>query len=269
MFFRTVIRPKTENSRKLRDIMDINNARRLLETIPENARVIDVGGGAAPFPRADYVIDASSYGELGRGSDGNIHKQLNVAPRYSADRWIKTDLCNHNRWPVEDKAFDFAICSHLLEDIRDPIWVCSELCRIAKAGYIEVPSRVVEQSKGVENPRHAGYYHHRWLVTRQQDRLEFRHKPHVLHSVKDAIVTCVAPGRRINPDHAIVTLDWSGHFEALEILEFDEQTVIRELCDFASKSQQLPNLTVKVPMPALQLVKRRIFYFRLGLGRAG
>src|SRR5579862_8907000 len=248
--------------------MDFENAKRLLRTIPADAKVVDVGGGAAPFPRANYVIDAMPFEKAGTGSDGNIHQKLGIEPRYSEERWIQTDLCDRRPWPIADRSFDFAICSHLLEDIRDPIWVCSELCRIAKAGYIEVPSRVVEQSKGVENPRHAGYYHHRWLVTRQQDRLEFRHKPHVLHSVKDAIVTCVGPGRRINPDHAIVTLDWSGHFEALEILEFDEQAVIRELCDFASKSQQLPNLTVKVPMPALQLVKRRIFYFRLGLGRA-
>ena len=246
--------------------MDIKNARRLLETIPENAKVIDVGGGAAPFPRADYVIDALSYGELGGGSDGNIHKQLDVPPRYSAERWIQADLCDHSPWPIADKSFDFAICSHLLEDIRDPIWVCSELRRIAKAGYIEVPSRMVEQSKGIENPRHAGYYHHRWLVTRDQNRLEFRHKPHVLHSVNNAIVTRLGPGRRINPDYATVSLDWSGSFEAVEVLEFDEQKVITELCDFAAKSRHLPNLTVKVPMTTFKLIQRRIFYLRLAQG---
>jgi hypothetical protein len=141
--------------------MDIENARRLLGIIPGEAMVVDVGGGAAPFPRADYVIDAMPYEKRGVGSDGDIHKRFGISPRYSEDRWIQTDLCSRRPWPIADKAFDFAVCSHLLEDIRDPIWVCSELRRIAKAGYIEVPSRVVEQSKGIENPRHAGYYHHR------------------------------------------------------------------------------------------------------------
>lgn len=249
--------------------MDINNARRLLESIPGGATVVDVGGGAAPFPRADYVVDAMPYEKLGGGSDGDIHKSLGITPRYSADRWIQTDLCDRRPWPIADKAFDFAICSHLLEDIRDPIWVCSELRRIAKAGYIEVPSRVVEQSKGVENPRHAGYYHHRWLITRKQNGLEFRHKPHVLHSVNNAIVTQLSPGRRINPQHAIVTLDWSGHFEAVEVLEFDERKVISELCEFAAGARRLPNLTVKVPIPIVQFIKRRIFYWRLRLGQAG
>jgi len=249
--------------------MDIENARRLLETIPGEATVVDVGGGAAPFPRADYVIDAMPYEKLGAGSDGNIHKRLGIKPRYSEDRWIQTDLCDRRPWPIANKAFDFAICSHLLEDIRDPVWVCSELRRIAKAGYIEVPSRVVEQSKGIENPRHAGYYHHRWLITRNQNGLEFRHKPHVLHSVKNAIVIHVSPGRRINPQHAIVTLDWSGDFEAVEVLEFDEGRVINELCHFAEDARRLPSLTVKVPIPVVQYVKLRILYCRLWLGQAG
>jgi hypothetical protein len=147
--------------------------------------------------------------------------------------------------------------------------VCSELQRIAKAGYIEVPSRVVEQTKGIENPRHAGYYHHRWLITGNQKRLEFRHKPHVLHSVKNAIVTHLSPGRRINPQHAIVTLGWTGDFEAVEVLEFSEENVIKELCQFAAGARRLPNLTVKVPVPMFQSIKRRIFYYRLWLGQAG
>jgi hypothetical protein len=249
--------------------MDFENARRLLEIIPDEATVVDVGGGAAPFPRADYVIDAMPYGKLGAGSDGNIHKRLGISPRYSEDRWIQTDLCDRHPWPIADRAFDFAICSHLLEDVRDPIWVCSELRRIAKAGYIEVPSRVVEQSKGVENPRHAGFYHHRWLITRDRNRLEFRHKPHVLHSVRDAIVVHLSPGRRINPQHGIVRLDWTGDFEAVEVLEFDEGKVINELCQFAMEARRLPHLTVKAPIPVLQYVKHQIYYCRLWLGQAG
>jgi hypothetical protein len=249
--------------------MDFANAQRLLATIPDSAKVIDVGGGAAPFPRADYVIDAMPFEKLGAGSDGNIHQRLGVEPRYAEDRWIQTDLCGRRPWPIEDKAFDFAICSHLLEDIRDPIWVCSELQRIAKAGYIEMPSRVVEQSKGIENPRHAGYYHHRWLIQRNPKGLEFRHKPHVLHSVKNAIVTHLSPGWRINAEHAIVFLDWSGEFEAVEVLEFDEVKVIEELCEFAAEARRLPRLTVKAPIPMAQSIRRRIFYYRQWLGQAG
>ena len=142
--------------------------------LPDDALVIDVGGGAAACPRADWIIDAISFEEQG----GLLKDQDQRSPaRFSRDTWVQFDICNHNRWPFEDNQFDFAVCSHLLEDVRDPIWVCSKISRIAKAGYIEVPSRMIEQSKGIEHPSYAGYYHHRWLVSVDEGKLEFRHKP--------------------------------------------------------------------------------------------
>jgi hypothetical protein len=44
------------------------------------------------------------------------------------------------------------ICSHTLEDIRDPLWVCSEMIRIGKAGYIELP-RGLQKPVEAMNPR--------------------------------------------------------------------------------------------------------------------
>src|SRR4051812_6253580 len=138
--------------------MDRENALRLIQTLQPTAKVVDVGGGAVPFPRADYVIDALTYDEQGATAGVDLPGGV----RYSRDTWITVDLCEHRPWPFPDKFFDYAVCSHVLEDIRDPIWVCSELCRVAKAGYIEVPSRIVEQTRGIEHPLYAGYYHHRW-----------------------------------------------------------------------------------------------------------
>ena len=246
--------------------MDLANAQRLLATIPDGAKVIDIGGAAAPFPRADYVIDAAPYEARDSGSDGNTNQKLQAETRFSAEQWIQADLCDRRPWPIEDKAFDFAICSHVLEDVRDPIWMCTEMQRIAKAGYIETPSRVVEQSKGVENPRHTGYYHHRWLVSRVGDRLEFRHKPHMLHSVNDAIVARLPPTSRIRQQHAIVTLDWVNSFEAVEVLEFNEANVIAELCDFAQAARTLPALHESLGMPLGKTLHRQLFYARLRLG---
>ncbi len=247
--------------------MDLENAQRLIRTLPEEAKVIDVGGAAAPFPRADYVIDAAPYEARDSGSDNNINQKLGAEQRFSPDRWIQADLCDHKPWPIADKSFDFATCSHLLEDVRDPIWICSEMQRIAKAGYIETPSRVVEQSKGVENPRHAGYYHHRWLVSKVGERrLEFRHKPHVLHSVNQAIVTHLPPTRRIRQDHAIVWLDWVDSFAAVEVLEFNEENVISELCNFAQEAKKLPELDESVGLPFIRGLHRRLFYARLRMG---
>lgn len=58
-------------------------------------------------------------------------------------------MCDCEPWPFEDDRFDFAVCSQTLEDLRDPVWVCSELSRMARAGCVDMPSRLEEQSRGV------------------------------------------------------------------------------------------------------------------------
>lgn len=240
-----------------------SNALRLVRELGSTARVVDVGGGAKPFPRADYVIDALPF--EGRAALGQV--EVACEPRYTKDTWRKLDLCEHRPWPFPDKYFDYATCSHLLEDVRDPIWICSELCRVARAGYIEVPSRVVEQSLGVEHPSYAGYYHHRWLISCEGGCLEFRHKPHVLHAVHDAIVASVGTLWAINERYSITTLEWSDSFAYREVLEFDEDSVVDELCAFAREARRLPDLTVRCPRSCLGHLKRLAYYRRLRRGR--
>ena len=175
---------------------------------------------------------------------------------------MQLDLCARKRWPFEDKQFDFALCTHVLEDLRDPIWVCSEISRIAKAGYIEVPSRIVEQSLGVEHPHYAGYYHHRWLVSECDGMLEFQFKPHCLHSLKGAIVASVGPWRRICPQYENLCFEWQGEFGFREVMEFDEAEVQRELCDFAAEARKFPDLTAPTMGPISEKMKRQIYYWR-------
>ena len=111
---------------------------RVLETLSDEALVLDVGGWAVPFPRADWILDLGAYETRGRwGYEGDRADE-----RFTAETWVRRDICDRAPWPFADGQFDFAICSHTLEDVRDPLWVCSELARVAAAGYIEVPSRL-------------------------------------------------------------------------------------------------------------------------------
>lgn len=246
--------------------MDIDRAKRLLNEIAEESCVLDVGGGASPFPRADYVIDALPISEQGQGSHDNAHKALGVRPRYSAQTWVQADLCGPARWPFPDKKFDFAVCSHVLEDVRDPIFVCSELIRVAKAGYVEVPSRIVEQSLGIEHPSYTGYYHHRWLISATETGLQFRHKPHSLHSRPDTIVARLKPGVRIRPSLTIVTLDWVDSFTFDEIFEFSEEQFHRELSEFAQSARHLTGLLEADPMPPVTRLKKQYFRWKQAHG---
>jgi hypothetical protein len=242
--------------------MDNTAAAEINKRLPGSARVVDIGGGASPFARADYVVDAIPFCD--RAKLGT--QDLGITPRYSKNTWIQVDLCDHRPWPIEDKQFDFATCSHLLEDVRDPIWVCSELSRVAKAGYIEVPSRVIEQSLGVEHPSYAGYHHHRWLVSIKDDCLEFRHKPHILHSTRRAIVTKVGVGAQINSKYSIIQLWWTDSIKCSEILEFSEERVVDELCKFAEESRRLADLLIPRRLSMKTSIRKRVYSLRRRLG---
>jgi hypothetical protein len=128
----------------------------LTSTIPANAKVLDVGPGTNPFERADMFVDWAKPGDVPdhkfRGVD--IHRQ---------------------RLPFEDKTFDFVYCRHVLEDLYNPFLICSEMSRVAKAGYIETPSPLSEVCRGIDgnSPPWRGYLHHRFLVWNRRGVLCF------------------------------------------------------------------------------------------------
>ena len=113
----------TERSMILR-----SNLPKLREFGGRSARVLDAGGWYRPFNLATHVIDLNPYES--RRVDDALDPEDDE--RFTADTWIVQDVCN-SPWPFPDKTFDFVVCSHLLEDVRDPITVCRELGRVGKA----------------------------------------------------------------------------------------------------------------------------------------
>lgn len=174
-----------------------------------DALVLDVGGGARPFGRADWVLDAVAYdgrGQLGRTGGGS-------GERFGSETWVQRDMCEREPWPFEDRRFDFAVCSHTLEDVRDPVWVAAELQRVAAAGYIEVPSLREELTYGIQGPW-VGWGHHRWLVSIDGDRIEFLFKHHVVNRRGSHLPAGSMDG--IGPAERVQTLWWTDRFEARE-----------------------------------------------------
>ena len=149
---------------------------RLERELPDDALVLDVGGWWQPLARADWVVDVMSF------ETRAVNGLLGAAPeRFTAHTWVQRDICDREPWPFADDQFDFATCAHTLEDVRDPVWVCQELSRVARAGYVEVPSRLEEQTYGVQGPW-AGWAHHHWLIDAVDGGLEFVFKPHLVHN---------------------------------------------------------------------------------------
>jgi SAM-dependent methyltransferase len=184
---------------------------RIESDLPEDALVLDVGGWGRPLARADWVIDLMPYETRGLyGRDGTGEE------RFTAGTWVQIDICDHEPWPFADDQFDFAVCSHTLEDVRDPVRVCEELRRVARAGYIEVPSRLEEQSPMDGRPG-VGWSHHRWLVDVDQaeQRVEFVFKHGVVYSDPQAQFP---PGfhATLTGEDRVSELWWEESFSASE-----------------------------------------------------
>ena len=152
---------------------------RLIERMLSAERSLDVGGWDTSMHAATHVIDALPFEtRLGRA-----HDPANT-PRFTKETWLQLDINDRRPWPFPDRYFDFCMCSHVLEDIRDPIWVLSELSRVSKAGYLETPRPAAELLAGQRGwrPGSIGGAHHRWFVEflPAESRVEFRMKPYDL-----------------------------------------------------------------------------------------
>lgn len=202
---------------------------RIVEQLGDEDLVLDVGGGASPFPRADWVIDLLAYEErglYGPAPDPSVE-------RFSPTTWVQRDMCAREPWPFADRQFDFSVCSHTLEDVRDPVFVCSELIRVSKAGYIEVPSRLEEQSYGFQGPW-AGWGHHHWLIEVAGDEITFAFKHHVLHNRPS---DHFPPGFRdtLSAEARVLCFDWRDSFRYRERIFLDAPSLDAYLADFVAQ----------------------------------
>jgi hypothetical protein len=93
---------------------------------------------------------------------------------------------------------------------------------VAKAGYIEVPSRLEEQSWGV-NGDFVGWSHHRWLIDINDQEIQFVVKLHSLHANPDHYFP-EGFWEQLEPQDRVQTLWWTERFAYREriILEAAE-----------------------------------------------
>jgi len=160
--------------------------------------ILDVGG-AAPYFRASHIIDIQPYsaGRLSANAWGMTGDGGQV-PGWSPNQYTQLDICGRSQWPFQDKSFDLALCSHCLEDLRDPIPAVLEMQRVCGKVLIIAPSRLLEQTRGIDHPRFCGFAHHPWMVSVSGKRLVFRRKTPVLE-LPGAHLVCPA-GKTLGVD---------------------------------------------------------------------
>ena len=117
--------------------------------------VVDVGGSHGGWSKnvIDAIIDFNDFST----TNSNI-KHFNCDITHP-DSWN-----NIIQYVKDNGKFDFCICSHTLEDIMNPAYVCEQIVKISNSGYIAVPSKYKELSRfEFGNNSYRGYIHHRWI----------------------------------------------------------------------------------------------------------
>jgi hypothetical protein len=188
-------------------------------------RVIDVGGARVGWSRevCDVLVD------LNANSPGSFSFNISIQ-----DNW--NDLLNYVN--IYGK-FDFAICTHTIEDIVNPGLVLTMLPKIAKQGYITTPSIRAELSN-VESPNWLGYIHHRHIIDHSDKKIILAPKlGFVQHLIKDQLY--------LDTTVEEICIFWEDTIEYEFIMNDylgpDVNTVLNEYLKFINKSynQVIPN----------------------------
>jgi SAM-dependent methyltransferase len=122
-----------------------NNIEKILKENP-NWKILDIGCGYTAHERATTICDIQDL--------SNFYKNKNFFQ-------IKDKVL-----PFEDKEFDFVITSHVLEHVEDLNFFISELERVSKGGYIELPTKL-EDNLVFENKKD-----HLWHMEFDDDNYE-------------------------------------------------------------------------------------------------
>lgn len=141
-------------------------------------RVLDLGGGHYPFAYATHVVDLISYDQFLDVKRDHRYSKDGIwggsQPRFTSDTWVCHDICSDKPLPFSDKYFDYCVSTHILEDLINPFRAMEEINRVSKAGYIEVPSKEIECTFGVDgimSGNYAGYNHHFWMFSLDRGKL--------------------------------------------------------------------------------------------------
>lgn len=233
--------------------MLLSNSDLIMGNLSPSDVVLDIGGWAHPFNRANYVMDAESYET--RGYYNRTFAKLNPFPPiggtkefFTRDTWVQRDICKKDPFPFQDKEIDYVICSHTLEDIRDPLWVCSEMVRIAKSGYVELPSRIWETCRGLE-PGIAGLSHHRWLAEIRGNAITFMQKFHRIHQWRYSLPKSTLA--TLSAGSSVQWLFWKDSFEFAEVFLHGEAQ-LDELEKFVNSVRPYPRLLIWLDQCARQ-----------------
>ena len=85
-------------------------------------KILDIGCGYSANNYATTICDVQDL--------SNFYKNKNFV------------ILKNNVLPFNDNQFDFVICSHVMEHVKDLKYFIKEIERVSKRGYIELPTKL-------------------------------------------------------------------------------------------------------------------------------
>ena len=167
----------------------------------KNLKILDLGCSLANYwKEANHFADIQDHTES--------FKKINLE---------YTKIEPNKKLPFKDKEFDYVILSHVLEHVPNLLEFKSELTRIGKSGYIELPTKFYDNLVFGSDEPDLG---HKWWF-------EFNDDENILYYTKkiDAIEKFLSVGtswkfQKYYEDSFILQFYWQDNFEIRERSKF-------------------------------------------------
>lgn len=199
-----------------------------IRSISPNDRVLEVGPGANPHPRADVSLDRRFADQR------EAHAQRGYAP--SALPAESVVWYDGGCFPFEEGEFDYVICSHVLEHVplSELDFFVAELQRVAPRGYLEFPSVFYE----LINYQHV----HHWFMNLHDNVITMVNKKTFttspLHQIYREMIYCPDQyGRglfRRYPDLFFCGYEWFGRIKYHRLSHIEELVTDADLQHFSN-----------------------------------
>ena len=166
-----------------------------------NWKVLDIGCGYSANPLAETICDV-----------------IDLSNFYKDKKFIKL---NDEKLPFKYKEFDFVITSHVLEHVDNIKLFISELERVSRQGYIELPTRL-EDNAVFENKK--DHKHHMKFDDVEQ-KLIIKNKIQFIEPF--LTVSTIKKLNKIFRDSLVIELFWQDKIEY--VIEDNNQELFEKI----------------------------------------
>jgi len=184
--------------------------------------------------------DVNYWPEANNFADIDDHKEF-----FTKKNLPYTQITPNAKLPFKDKEFDYVILSHVMEHVPNLLEFKSEIERISKAGYIELPTKLNDNIVFGCDEETLG---HKWWFEFDDDKKKLLYTPKVDAIEKFLSVAQVWKFQEFYEDSFLLQFYWENNIELEERKPFTVQkkiSFLQIIKKYFSKKIRVPLAKVK------------------------